>query len=228
MIPSYKCDDVIFSDTYAKFTADLMADVSRELLAITTKLDQDLRVSRPGSREYLRAQTLSVDKPVLVSAACYCQWISEQLRYEVTQWRLTDLRIEEGYAFGDPDKAALCRLERQEVERLAPAPDAPAFPGALQEIHRTHVLTISEGAKRVTEIGAGRHGCADQAAIDLSDDAYAHRLALIRETINTAANAISRNKTKKTDLLRGHVTAVAAWLGGVAVRDSRTRANPDR
>ncbi|OBK41147.1 hypothetical protein A5658_02570 [Mycobacterium sp. 1245111.1] len=213
MIPSYKCDDVIFSDTYAKFTADLMADVSRALLAITTKLDQDLKFNRPGSREYLRAQTLSVDKPVLVSAACYCQWISEHLRYEVTQWRVTDLLIEEGYAFGDQDKAALCRLERQDTERLAPEPDAPVFPGALQEVHRTHLLTSSERAKRQAEIAAGRHGCVDHAVIDLSDDGYAHRLALIRETINTAANAMSRNKTKKTDVLRGHVTAVAIWLG---------------
>ena len=51
VIPSFKCDDVIFSDTYAKFAADLMADVSRELLAITTKLDRDLEFSRPGDRE---------------------------------------------------------------------------------------------------------------------------------------------------------------------------------
>ena len=92
-------------------------------------------------------------------------------------------------------------------------PDAPAFPGALQEIHRTRLLTSSERAKKSAEIEAGRDGRADQAVIDLSDDVFAHRLALIRETINTAANAMSRNKTKKTDLLRGHVTAVAAWLG---------------
>ena len=68
VIPSFKCDDVIFSDTYAKFAADLMADVSRELLAITTKLDRHLEFNRRGDREYLRAQALSVDKPLLVSA----------------------------------------------------------------------------------------------------------------------------------------------------------------
>ena len=213
VIPSFKCDDVIFSDTYAKFAADLMADVSRELLAITTKLGWDLEFNRPGDREYLRAQALSVDKPLLVSAASYCQWISEHLRYEVTQWRLADLRIGEGYAFDDPDKAALYRLEQEEVKRLAPGPDAPAFPGALQEIHRTRLLTSSERSKKSAEIEAGRHGRADQAVTDLSDDVLARRLASIRETINTAANAMSRNKTKKTDLLRGHVTAVAAWLG---------------
>ena len=213
VIPSFKCDDVIFSDTYAKFAADLMADVSRELLAITAKLDQDLELSRPGDREHLRALALSVDKPLLVAAASYCQWISEHLRYEVAQWRLTDLRIGEGYAFDDPDRAALYRLEQQEVKRLAPMPDAPASPGALQEIHRTRLLTSSERAKKCAEIEAGRDGSADQAVMDLSDDVFAHRLALIRETINTAANAMSRNKTKKTDLLRGHVTAVAAWLG---------------
>jgi hypothetical protein len=213
VIPSFKCDDVIFSDTYAKFAADLMADVSRELLAITTKLDQALEFSRPGDRDYLRAQALLVDKPLLVSGARYCQWISEHLRYEVTQWRLADLRIGGGYAFDDPDKAALYRLEQQEVERVAPMPDAPSFPGALQEIQRTRLLASSERAGKCAEIEAGRDGSADQAVIDLSDDAFAHRLALIRETINTAANAMSRNKTKKTDLLRGHVTAMAVWLG---------------
>ncbi|WP_293002556.1 hypothetical protein [Mycobacterium sp.] len=227
MIPSFRCDDIVFSDTYAKFAADLMADVSRELLTITTRLDWDVKFSRPGDRKYERAQALSVDKPLLVSAARYCQWISEHVRYEVTQWRLVDLRIGEGYSFADPDKAALYRLEQQEVNCLAPVPDAPAFPGALQEIHRARLLTGSERAKKCAEIEAGRHGCADQTVIDLRDDAYAHRLAMIRETINTAVNAMSRNKTKKTDLLRGHVTAVAAWLGGVAVRDSRTRANRD-
>ena len=214
VIPSFKCDDVIFSDTYAKFAADLMADVSRELLAITTKLDKALEFSRPGDRDYLRAQALLVDKPLLVSGARYCQWISEHVRYEVTQWRLTDLRIGEGYAaLDDPDKAALYRLEQHEVKRLAPVPDAPAFPGALQEIHRTRLLTSSERAKRRAEIETGRHGRCDQALVDLSDDVFARRLALIRDTINTAANAMSRNKTKKTDVLRGHVTAVAAWLG---------------
>ena len=213
MIPSFKCDDVIFSDTYAKFAADLMADVSRELLAITTKLDWDLEFNRPGDREYLRAQALSVDKPLLVSAASYCQWISEHLRYEVTQWRQADLRIGEGYAADDPDKAALYRLEQEEVKCLEPMPDAPAFPAALQEIHRTRLLTSSERAKKYAEIEAGRHGRADQALIDLSDDAYAHRLALIRETLDAAANAMSRNKTKKTDVLHRHVSAVAAWVG---------------
>jgi len=213
VIPSFKCDDVIFSDTYAKFAADLIADVSRELLAITRRLDWDVKFSRPGDQKYLRAKTLSVDKPLLISAACYCQWISEHLRYEVTQWRLADLRIGEGYAFDDPDKAALYRLEQQEVKRLAPMPDAPAFPGALQQIHRTHLLTISEHAEKNAEIEAVGDGGAYQAVIDLSDDAYARRLALIRETVNTAANAMSRNKTKKTDLLRGHVTAMAMWLG---------------
>ena len=47
VIPSFKCDDVIFSDTYAKFAADLMADVSRELLAITAKLDRELEFASP-------------------------------------------------------------------------------------------------------------------------------------------------------------------------------------
>jgi hypothetical protein len=214
VIPSFQLDDIVFSDTYARFAADLLADVRRSLLTITTRLDWSLRDNGPGSPSYRRAEVLSVDKPALVAAAAYAQWIGDHVAYEVAQWRDHDMRRAELAVCDEPDKVALYRHERDDLELVSPSFEPPMFPDALQAIHRTRELEMSVAAKleRIeADRLAGRSDLVEQGLADMGDHGHARRLNGINETLNEALAAMGRNETKKSACLRAHAEALTAW-----------------
>jgi hypothetical protein len=80
MIPTFKIGGVVFSATFTRFAAESMADLSGEFLCIVKLVDQWLKYKLPTQDVpwYVRAE---VDKPAMVVAARYSQWISDRLRW---------------------------------------------------------------------------------------------------------------------------------------------------
>jgi hypothetical protein len=194
-----------------------MSDVSCALLNIVRLLELDLNRDGPS---YVRAAAVCVDKPGLVAAACYSQWISDHLHCLIADWRKRDLRAAEGVAVarGEPGAAAMYWLELDNVEQPVVFPDLhePPFPAALREIHRSRVIdNIQEkfdaldGHRR-----AGRLDLFGEVDAEIGEHLRGRDLNRVQETLAEAAAAMERNKTKRAEDLHGHITALAAWAKG--------------
>jgi hypothetical protein len=115
MIPTFQMGDVVFSATFTRFAADSMSDVSGELARIVEML-----ACAYQDAWYQRAQDPSVDKPAMVAAARYSQWISDKLLWEIAYWQQRDLQIAEAMVADHwPEEADWYRVQQQAIEQPA-------------------------------------------------------------------------------------------------------------
>ncbi len=203
IIPRIKVGELVFSDTAARYAADLLGDVAGTLVEIGGRLgDRAAERNLGDSASHALADLLVVDMPALLAGADYALWMRDHVLHELAVLCNADLHWAELY--GDADRAELCRMQ-QEPRPPTPPRDPPASLVPLQQIVE-RCRCIPDEAHAPLAMGAG------EPLVDVIAAGYAVRLEWIRENLAEARTALGRNTTGKTAALVAHVEALTRWL----------------
>jgi len=198
VIPRIVVGDLVYSDTAARYAADLIGDVARTLVQISGWLGDRARDDYDAECSAL-ADELVVDMPALLAGADYCLWLRDHVRHEIAALCAADLRGAELMSADDPDSASLCRMAQE------PVPDAPPCdpPARLVPLEQ-----IVDRCRRCIP----HDGPTPRSHVDVIVSGYARRLEWMRENLAEARTVLARNATQRTAALVSHLDALSCWL----------------
>ena len=203
MIPRILVGDLRYSDTAARYAADLIDDVARTLVQIGGWLgDRAAERRHPAvlhDDAAALADVLVVDMPALLAGADYCLWLRDHVLYEIAALCAADARGAEHCCFDDPDRAVLRRMEQEPLPAKPPC-DPPARLVPLEHI-------VDRCRRCITDDGP-----TPTALVDVITSGYARRLEWIRENLTEARTVLSRNTSQKTPVLVSHLNALSYWI----------------
>ncbi len=201
IIPRLMIGELVYSDTAARYAADLLRDVAGTLVEISGRLGDRAAYADRDVECRALADLLVVDMPALLAAADYCLWLRDHVLHEMAALCGVDLRVAEMY--GDADQVVLYRMQ-QEPLPADPSRDPPASLVPLKQIIERCRRDIPDEADRCLGVG--------ESMVEVVVSEYALRLEWMRESLAEARTALGRNRSGRSAALVSHVDGLSRWL----------------